>query len=171
MPCDSRSCLSLIDAAYIIPPGVCSPHMPGSARMSCCSPSPVIAINSAVALAARGGVVAVDWAVVIPFTATAMAGSVLGTWVAGGLPASVLVRAFAGLLVPRALRGDAEPPRSGLTMCGSRDGDVLPRVRLGVYLPARRGSAATGSRGPEPPPRRGRTSRSRSPRTVPARCP
>jgi uncharacterized protein len=63
----------------------------------------VIAINSAVALAARGGVIAVDWGVVIPFTATAMAGSLLGNWVAGRVPASVLVRAFAGLLVLLAL--------------------------------------------------------------------
>jgi uncharacterized membrane protein YfcA len=63
----------------------------------------VIAINSALALAARGGVVAVDWGVVIPFTATAMAGSLLGNWVAGRVPASVLVRAFAGLLVLLAL--------------------------------------------------------------------
>jgi hypothetical protein len=55
------------------------------------------------AFAARGGVVAVDWGVVIPFTATAMAGSLLGNWVAGRVPASVLVRAFVGLLVLLAL--------------------------------------------------------------------
>jgi uncharacterized protein len=63
----------------------------------------VIAVNSAVALAARGGVVAIEWGVVIPFTATAMAGSLLGNWVAGRVLASVLVRAFAGVLVLLAL--------------------------------------------------------------------
>ena len=40
----------------------------------------VIALNSVVALAARGSVTALDWHVVVPFTAAAMAGSVVGGW-------------------------------------------------------------------------------------------
>jgi uncharacterized protein len=59
----------------------------------------VIALNSAVALAARGGLTAVDWRLVLPFAATAMAGSLLGNRVAGRFPASALERVFAGLLV------------------------------------------------------------------------
>lgn len=59
----------------------------------------VIAINSAVALAARGGIAAIDWGVVVPFTAAAMAGSLGGNWVAGRVPASILVRSFVVLLV------------------------------------------------------------------------
>jgi uncharacterized membrane protein YfcA len=59
----------------------------------------VIAINSAVALAARGGLAANDWSVVVPFTAAAMAGSLGGTWVAGRVSASILVRSFVILLV------------------------------------------------------------------------
>ncbi len=59
----------------------------------------VIALNSVVALAARGGVAAVDWQAVIPFTAAAMAGSVVGRRLAGRVPASALERIFAGLLV------------------------------------------------------------------------
>jgi uncharacterized protein len=59
----------------------------------------VIALNSVVALAARGGVTAVDWHVVIPFTAAAMAGSVVGGGLAARMPASALERSFAGLLV------------------------------------------------------------------------
>jgi uncharacterized membrane protein YfcA len=59
----------------------------------------VIALNSVVALAARGGVTAVDWHVVMPFTAAAMAGSVVGGVLAGRVRASALERIFAGLLV------------------------------------------------------------------------
>jgi uncharacterized membrane protein YfcA len=58
----------------------------------------VIALNSVVALAARGGVSAVDWHVVIPFTAAAMAGSVVGRGLAARVPASAMERIFAGLL-------------------------------------------------------------------------
>ena len=58
----------------------------------------IIALNSVVALAARGGVSAVDWYVVIPFTAAAMAGSVVGVGLAARVPASALERIFAGLL-------------------------------------------------------------------------
>jgi uncharacterized membrane protein YfcA len=59
----------------------------------------VIALNSVVALAARGGVTALDWHVVIPFTAAAIAGSVVGGGLAARVPASALERSFAGLLV------------------------------------------------------------------------
>ncbi|MFI5286971.1 MAG: sulfite exporter TauE/SafE family protein [Candidatus Dormibacteria bacterium] len=59
----------------------------------------VIALNSMVALAARGGVTALDWHVVIPFTAAAMAGSVVGGGLAARVRASALERSFAGLLV------------------------------------------------------------------------
>ena len=59
----------------------------------------VIALNSMVALAARGGVTALDWHVLIPFTAAAMAGSVVGGSVAARVPAAALERSFAGLLV------------------------------------------------------------------------
>lgn len=59
----------------------------------------VIALNSLVAIAARGGVTAIDWQVAIPFTAAAMAGSVVGGGLAARVPASALERIFAGLLV------------------------------------------------------------------------
>jgi uncharacterized membrane protein YfcA len=59
----------------------------------------VIALNSVVALAARGGLTAVDWQVVIPFTAAAIAGSVVGGSLAARVPTSALERSFAGLLV------------------------------------------------------------------------
>jgi uncharacterized membrane protein YfcA len=59
----------------------------------------IIALNSVVALAARGGVTAPDWHVVIPFTAAAMAGSVVGGGLAARVPASTMERIFAGLLV------------------------------------------------------------------------
>jgi uncharacterized membrane protein YfcA len=59
----------------------------------------VIALNSVVALAARGGVTALDWHVVIPFTAAAMAGSVVGGGLAARVPAPALERIIAGLLV------------------------------------------------------------------------
>lgn len=59
----------------------------------------VIALNSVVALAARGGVTAVDWQVVLPFTAAAMAGSLVGGGLTSKVPASALERIFASLLV------------------------------------------------------------------------
>ena len=59
----------------------------------------VIAINSVVALVARGGVGAVDWNTVAPFAVAAMAGSLVGYRVAGRVPASQLERIFVVLLV------------------------------------------------------------------------
>ena len=59
----------------------------------------VIAVNSAAALAARAGTVAFDWAVIVPFTAAAVAGSLAGKQVADRLSAVTLTRAFAGLLI------------------------------------------------------------------------
>jgi uncharacterized membrane protein YfcA len=44
-------------------------------------------------------VAAVDWQVVLPFTAAAMTGSVVGVGLAGRVRASALERIFAGLLV------------------------------------------------------------------------
>ena len=59
----------------------------------------VIAVNSAVSLAARLGDAQIAWDVVGPFTAAAVAGSLLGKRLADRLPAVGLTRAFAGLLV------------------------------------------------------------------------
>jgi uncharacterized membrane protein YfcA len=59
----------------------------------------VIALNAAVALAARIGQAELDWAVIVPFTAAAVLASLVGTRVAGRLPAKTLTRAFAVLLV------------------------------------------------------------------------
>jgi uncharacterized protein len=59
----------------------------------------VVAINSALALVARLGDQGVDWAVAGPFTVAAVAGALAGSRVADRLPARLLVRAFATLLV------------------------------------------------------------------------
>ncbi|GHH69347.1 hypothetical protein GCM10017673_19670 [Streptosporangium violaceochromogenes] len=59
----------------------------------------VIAINSAASLAARAGQAHLDWAVVLPLTLTAVAGSVVGRRIAGRLPGATLTRAFAVLLL------------------------------------------------------------------------
>ncbi len=59
----------------------------------------VTAINTVVALTARGWTAPFDWHVVAPFTAAAMAGSLVGNRVASAVPAATLVRAFAVLLV------------------------------------------------------------------------
>lgn len=59
----------------------------------------VIALNAAVALAARIGQADIDWAVIVPFTATAVLASLVGTRLAGRLPAKTLTQAFAVLLV------------------------------------------------------------------------
>jgi len=58
----------------------------------------VIALNAGVALAFRGGVEAVDWAVVAPFTAAAVLGVLAGRAVADRVPTRHLTAAL-GLLV------------------------------------------------------------------------
>jgi uncharacterized membrane protein YfcA len=63
----------------------------------------VIAINSGAALAFRAGSVDFDWAVILPFTAAAIAGSLAGKKVADRLSGTTLTRAFAALLVAVAL--------------------------------------------------------------------
>lgn len=59
----------------------------------------IIAINSAVSLAARAGQVHFDWALIVPFTIAAMAGSFAGKTIADRLPNATLNRAFAVLLL------------------------------------------------------------------------
>ena len=59
----------------------------------------VILVNSAVALASRAGDLSLDWPVVVPFAAAALAGTVLGHRVADRLSGPVLTRSFAVLLL------------------------------------------------------------------------
>ena len=59
----------------------------------------VIAINSGAALLFRAGSAHFDWAVIVPFTLAAIAGSLTGKMVADKLNARTLTRAFAVLLV------------------------------------------------------------------------
>ena len=59
----------------------------------------VIALSSAVALTARIGHSSFDWAVIVPFTVTSVAGALTGQRVASRLPSRTLSRAFAVLLV------------------------------------------------------------------------
>jgi hypothetical protein len=59
----------------------------------------IIALNSASALAARAGSAHFDWAVIVPFTLAAMAGTVVGRRIADRLPNATLNRAFAVLLL------------------------------------------------------------------------
>lgn len=59
----------------------------------------VITVNALVALAARGGPGAVDWAVALPFTVAALLGVSAGVRAADRLPARILLRGFAALLV------------------------------------------------------------------------
>lgn len=59
----------------------------------------VIALNSAVGLAARAGEGDFAWDVIVPFTLTAIIGSLLGKKVADRVNATSLTRAFAALLV------------------------------------------------------------------------
>ena len=59
----------------------------------------VIAINSGAALLFRAGTAHFDWAVIVPFTVAAIAGSLTGKKVADKLNARTLTRAFAVLLV------------------------------------------------------------------------
>jgi hypothetical protein len=59
----------------------------------------VISINSAGALLARAGTVHFDWAVIVPFTLAAVAGSLGGKVVADRVSGVTLTRAFAVLLI------------------------------------------------------------------------
>ncbi|TAM82367.1 MAG: sulfite exporter TauE/SafE family protein [Jatrophihabitans sp.] len=59
----------------------------------------VIAINSAAALAARAGHESFQWGVIVPFTAAAIAGSLLGKRISDRISGDTLTRAFAVLLV------------------------------------------------------------------------
>ncbi|MBS1887981.1 MAG: sulfite exporter TauE/SafE family protein [Actinobacteria bacterium] len=63
----------------------------------------VIIISSAVALAERLQSGAVDWPVIAPFAAAAIAGVLVGTWLGGCLPRRVLARWFAALVVATAV--------------------------------------------------------------------
>lgn len=63
----------------------------------------VIAVNAAVALAARLGDGGIDWSITVPFTVTAIVGVVAGSRMADRLPAAAMLRWFAGLLVIVAL--------------------------------------------------------------------
>lgn len=58
----------------------------------------IMAINSAASLAARAGQAHFDWALIVPFTIAAMAGSLAGKTIADRLPNTALNRAFALLL-------------------------------------------------------------------------
>jgi uncharacterized membrane protein YfcA len=59
----------------------------------------VIALNAAVALAARAGTGSFDWEVIVPLTASAGAASLVGTLLASRLPARLLTVGFGVLLV------------------------------------------------------------------------
>jgi uncharacterized membrane protein YfcA len=63
----------------------------------------VIAVNSAVALAARAVTTTIDWHVMVPFTIAAVLGVLTGTRVADRLDPERSLRWFAGLLVSVAL--------------------------------------------------------------------
>jgi uncharacterized membrane protein YfcA len=73
----------------------------------------VIALNSGVALAARAGQDTFAWDVIVPFTLTAVAGSLLGKRVGDRVNATALTRGFAALLVLVALYVAA---RAGLAL-------------------------------------------------------
>ena len=59
----------------------------------------VIALNSFVGFVGYLGEIEVRWSLLAQFTALAMAGILLGTWLARFVPASALKRAFAAFLV------------------------------------------------------------------------
>jgi uncharacterized membrane protein YfcA len=59
----------------------------------------VISINSGAALLARAGTVDLDWAVVLPFTAATVAGSLGGRAITDRVSSTTLTRAFAVLLI------------------------------------------------------------------------
>ena len=63
----------------------------------------VITVNTLVALTARGGPGAVEWSIAVPFTIAALVGVGVGVRTADRLPASLLMRYFAILLVGVAL--------------------------------------------------------------------
>jgi len=81
----------------IVPVLVVALHVPMTAAVG--TSLLVVALNSAVALAARAGQGNVDWEVIAPFTAAAMIASLAGQRVADRLPGRLLTRAFAVLLV------------------------------------------------------------------------
>lgn len=81
----------------IVPVLVVALHVPMTAAVG--TSLLVIALNSAVALAARSGQVSFYWQVIVPFTAAAMIASLAGQRVADRLPGRTLTRAFAALLV------------------------------------------------------------------------
>lgn len=63
----------------------------------------VIALNSIAALGARSGNESFHWAVIVPFTAAAIIGSLVGKRVADKVSGTTLSRAFAGLLIAVAI--------------------------------------------------------------------
>jgi len=81
----------------IVPVLVVALHVPMTAAVG--TSLLVIALNSAVALAARAGQGNFDWQVIVPFTAAAVIASLVGQRVADQLPGRSLTRAFAALLV------------------------------------------------------------------------
>lgn len=59
----------------------------------------IMALNAGVSLLPRMSGDHLDWALIVPFTAAAVLGSLIGTSVADRLPATTLTRAFAALLI------------------------------------------------------------------------
>lgn len=59
----------------------------------------IMVLNAAAALASRSGDLAVDWAVVVPFTLASVVGTLLGRRVADRLSGAALTRIFAVLLL------------------------------------------------------------------------
>lgn len=59
----------------------------------------IIVLNAAAALASRSGNLALDWAVVVPFTLASVAGTLLGRRVADRLSGAVLTRTFTVLVL------------------------------------------------------------------------
>lgn len=59
----------------------------------------IMALNAGMSLLPRMSGDHLDWVLVVPFTAAAVLGSLVGTSVADRLPAAILTRAFAALLI------------------------------------------------------------------------
>ena len=59
----------------------------------------IMVLNAAAALASRSGDLAVDWAVVVPFTLASVVGTLLGRRVADRLSGTALTRIFAVVLL------------------------------------------------------------------------